>query len=234
MTRCFLQRVFVLGMVVFFMAAGMGWAAATSSSWNLLLLSCESFSEVTSNGRIWMDRNLGACRVATSTTDSEAYGDLYQWGRPADGHEDRKSGITSINSSDDVPGHSNFIVEPDTPFDWRATQDDNLWQGPSGTNNPCPAGFRLPTSTELDAEMKSWVSEDPDGAFGSPLKLVMAGYRNQNGDLLKEGEEGRYWSSTVEDTRARGLGFFALHVPPDANISGKARAWGVSVRCIKD
>jgi hypothetical protein len=31
-------------------------------------------------GRIWMDRNLGASRAATSPTDSEAYGDLYQWG----------------------------------------------------------------------------------------------------------------------------------------------------------
>ena len=27
-----------------------------------------------------MNRKLGACRVATSMTDTEAYGDLYQWG----------------------------------------------------------------------------------------------------------------------------------------------------------
>ena len=32
-------------------------------------------------GKVWMDRNLGAGRVATSSTDTEAYGDLYQWGR---------------------------------------------------------------------------------------------------------------------------------------------------------
>ena len=42
-------------------------------------------STVTSaNGKVWMDQNLGASRVATSSTDTSAYGDLYQWGRAAD------------------------------------------------------------------------------------------------------------------------------------------------------
>ncbi|MFT7002526.1 MAG: hypothetical protein ACJAVW_003569 [Spirosomataceae bacterium] len=42
-------------------------------------------------GKIWMDRNLGATRVATSSTDAYAYGDLYQWGRATDGHTLRTS-----------------------------------------------------------------------------------------------------------------------------------------------
>ncbi|SMN17648.1 hypothetical protein CRYPA_1272 [uncultured Candidatus Thioglobus sp.] len=29
---------------------------------------------------MWLDRNLGATQVAASSTDSAAYGDLYQWG----------------------------------------------------------------------------------------------------------------------------------------------------------
>jgi hypothetical protein len=37
-------------------------------------------------GKIWMDRNLGASQVATSSTHANSYGDLYQWGRRADGH----------------------------------------------------------------------------------------------------------------------------------------------------
>ncbi|MFZ1451482.1 MAG: hypothetical protein WAT20_02205, partial [Ferruginibacter sp.] len=45
-------------------------------------------------GKIWMDRNLGASRVATSSTDDLAYGDLYQWGRLTDGHQNRTSGTT--------------------------------------------------------------------------------------------------------------------------------------------
>ncbi len=39
-------------------------------------------------GAIWMDRNLGATQAATSSTDVDAYGDLYQWGR-SDGHQCR-------------------------------------------------------------------------------------------------------------------------------------------------
>lgn len=30
-------------------------------------------------GEVWMDRNLGASRAATSSTDTNAYGNLYQW-----------------------------------------------------------------------------------------------------------------------------------------------------------
>jgi len=36
-----------------------------------------------------MDRNLGATQVATSSTDENSYGDLYQWGRRADGHSNK-------------------------------------------------------------------------------------------------------------------------------------------------
>jgi hypothetical protein len=47
-----------------------------------------SFATVTSaNGKVWMDRNLGASKVASSITDTSAYGDLYQWGRGSDQHQ---------------------------------------------------------------------------------------------------------------------------------------------------
>ncbi len=39
------------------------------------------------NGQIFMDRNLGARRAAIAIDDVFAYGNHYQWGRPADGHE---------------------------------------------------------------------------------------------------------------------------------------------------
>jgi hypothetical protein len=43
-------------------------------------------------GKVWLDRNLGARQVCTSSTDEACYGDLYQWGRAKDGHESRTSG----------------------------------------------------------------------------------------------------------------------------------------------
>ena len=53
-------------------------------------------------GRTWMDRNLGASRVAMSSTDTLAYGDLYQWGRRSDGHQCRNSPTMTILSSTQI------------------------------------------------------------------------------------------------------------------------------------
>jgi hypothetical protein len=133
------------------------------------------FGVVESSGKCWLDRNLGATRVAQSTTDAEAYGHLYQWGRGTDGHQIRTSGTTSTLSGSNTPGHGNFILAPNSPYDWRSPQNDNLWQGVNGINNPCPAGYRLPTEAEWNAERQSWSSNNAAGAFASPLKLPVAG-----------------------------------------------------------
>lgn len=193
--------------------------------------------EITSpTGRIWMDRNLGADRAATSSTDSQAYGDLYQWGRAADGHQiihrfegDGKttSGTTETRSSTDQPGHGSFILAGD----WRNPGNNNLWQGENGVNNPCPAGYRLPTDAEWDAEINSWSSKNASGALNSPLKLPMAGSRNQSDGLLYSvGSNSLYWSSTVSGSDARGLFF----VSGTAYMGSYGRADGYSVRCLKD
>jgi uncharacterized protein (TIGR02145 family) len=187
-------------------------------------------------GEIWMDRNLGASQVATSSTDANAYGDLYQWGRAADGHEDRASSTTSTNATTAVPNDGNawdglFITEGSSPYDWLTPQDDNLWQGVSGTNNPCPSGYRLPTEAEWDAERQSWSSNNAAGAFASPLKLPVAGYRDHsNGSLNYVGSDGRYWSSSVSGTYASNLLFYSS----DADMYVNYRADGYSVRCLKD
>ncbi len=182
-------------------------------------------------GKTWMDRNLGASRAATSSTDAQAYGDLYQWGRAADGHQVRTSGTTSTLSSSNNPGHGNFILAPNSPYDWRSPQNTNLWQGVNGTNNPCPAGYRLPTAAELEAERVSWGSNNAAGAFGSPLKLPVAGGRYySSGSLGYVGSGGYYWSSSVTRENARRL----LFRSGSAVINRYNRAHGLSVRCIKD
>jgi len=185
---------------------------------------------VTSEGQVWMALNLGASQVATSSTDPAAYGTLYQWGRFGDGHEYRSSSTTSTQSSSDVPRHGSFILTSSDPYDWRTPQHDNLWQGESGINNPCPAGFRLPTETEWERERASWGSNNSAGAYASPLKLVLAGYRsNLNGALYLAGIYGYYWSSTVVKSSSR-----YLYFESDANMHYGARSCGFSVRCIKD
>jgi uncharacterized protein (TIGR02145 family) len=186
------------------------------------------------NGRIWLDRNLGAERVALDIDDKNSFGDLYQWGRSKDGHQLRTSATTSISSISDVTGHGLFILNSNFS-DWRVPQNDKLWQGVNGVNNVCPVGFRLPTADEWNAELSSWSRKDAASAFASPLKLPMSGRRGS--DEITYSLSG-YWSSTVSERLA-----FRFAFAKSESVSGStgnpwvqqaSRAWGFSVRCIKD
>ena len=180
-------------------------------------------------GKIWMDRNLGASQVATSSIDAASYGDSYQWGRGADGHQCRNSATTATLSPVDKPAHSNFILTPNA--DWRSPQNDNLWQGLNGVNNPCPSGYRLPSDNELTAERLSWSSNNAAGAFASPLKLPLAGSRDiRTGSIYELGSAGTYRSSTANGAYSLYL-FFSSS---DARIDSNSRAYGFAVRCIKE
>ncbi len=190
-------------------------------------------------GKIWMDRNLGAERVATSSTDALAFGDLYQWGRGADGHQCRNSGTRSTLSSSDKPGHGDFILVPGTSTtdDWRNPQSNALWQGVNGTNNPCPIGFRIPTEPEFRQERLTWASQTSAGAFNSVLKLPLAGFREQTGviSLVAEGSPyGFIWSSTVGSGTTSNRAEAFAYYPDRAYENPYMRARGYSVRCIKN
>lgn len=204
----------------------------------------------------WLDRNLGASRVATTFNDSQAYGDWFQWGRGDDSHQNRDSGITSILSLTDNPGHSNFINAYPNSYDWRSSKNNNLWQGVSGINNPCPLGWRLPTSVEWDTERLSWSSNNAAGAFVSPLKLTVGGSRIIDPDkplFNAGGYRGNYWTSTAIPegsyyNHSYCLNFSepavyyeagGLEVPSDAladaaSVRHYYRSTGFSVRCLKD
>ena len=175
-----------------------------------------------------MDRSLGASRVANDRSDDEAYGDLFQWGRAADGHQCRNSNTTNTTSDIDFPGHNEFIIGGG---DWRTTQKDELWQGINGINNPCPSGYRLPTDAEAAAERGTWTPNNLTGAFASPLRWTDGGFRDDAGAIRQVGGFGYYWTSTVNGTQA-GL----LH-PTDCCgtfLGDRPRQTGIQVRCIRD
>ncbi len=180
-------------------------------------------------GKTWMDRNLGASQAATTSNNFSAYGDLYQWGRFSDGHQCRNSPTTSTLSSSDQPEHGNFIT---TASNWRSPSNNNLWQGVDGVNNPCPSGYRLPTSFEFIAEIQSWSSNNSTGAFASPLKLPVAGYRDLGfGSLINVSAVGYYWTSTTSGSSFSTRMSFSSS---GTTAFATARASGSSIRCIKN
>ena len=181
-----------------------------------------------STGRIWMDRNLGATRVATSSDDVDSYGYLYNWGRNTDGHQERNASVTSTKASSSSPNTNLFI----NGYDWLDPSDNNLWQGVNGINNPCPTGFRIPTEQEWLDEKATWSSQNAAGAFASVLKLPYGNFRDyQRSDGLLSNDYARYWSSTtVGGNQSKAIIFDAGYV----GISTQYRGNGFSVRCIKE
>jgi len=183
------------------------------------------------DGNCWLDRNLGASRKATAYNDSQAYGYLYQWGRKTDGHQLTDSATTVTLSTTDSPGHGDFIISASSPNDWRSPKNDNLWQGESGTNNPCPNGWRLPTSAEWASIFSAEGITNYTTAYNSRLKLTAAGRRvDINGTVDLQGSYGYYWSSTVTGNNAYSTYF---HSSGASSSFGATRARGASVRCIR-
>jgi uncharacterized protein (TIGR02145 family) len=181
----------------------------------------------------------------SGATDATVYGDLYQWGRPTDGHEKRTSATTTTLSASNTPGHSNFILAPSVPYDWRSPRNDALWGATKTANDPCPAGWRLPTQAEWAsiyvASGNTWTWSNTttpgykistDGGTTVSLFLPAAGYRNQGSSTLgNAGTIGYYWSSTPYSTYSYYLYFSSGGVSPGSNYY---RANGYSCRCIAE
>ena len=220
-------------------------------------------------GKTWLNNNLGAdyanvdssaynpSQQATTSTDSLAYGSLFEWGRKADGHElmnrattgTKKYGITSTKA--DEPSDSLFIKVSSykDKEDWRVNPDDTLWASESSANNVCPAGYRLPLNPngaddaehELAVELNSWNSKDANGSMSSALKLTLNGYDHYSTARSvpdDAGFSGNYWSGSVipsdgnNSTVSYARDIYFGHYLDLLDSSHRADSMGV--RCIKD
>ena len=154
---------------------------------------------ITVDGKVWMDRPLGAHRAPTHITDDVfARGSQFQWGRESDGHEivvthgDDPLRRTFLNpyvtTQADDPNHSNVIInetETNLSFpnkDWRVNPDEDLWRGTNAPNNPCPAGFRVPTVREIQTFIRSvtGLTEGYQSASNSPTIVSLQGRLSQS------------------------------------------------------
>ena len=217
-------------------------------------------------GKIWMAFNLGATKlpsVPQTRGDAGSYGHLYQWGRGSDGHQiilpfnpvtNDPNGVaiggtpSSLTRPTQVP--TSQVSTSDNNFvrgftNWLASDIPTLWQGTSGTNNPCPAGFRVPTETEFSAETIKFSSQTTEGAFNSFLMLPTSGLRNSSdGTLIGSSNNsyfnynlGRYWTTTPTNpysgTQMRILSFGSGATGTGLIFNNQPKSNGYSVRCIK-
>ena len=173
--------------------------------------------------------------------------EIYTNGVETDGHQIRTSNTAAGPVASGNEG-ANFITT--RTIDWLSSRDNDRWNSGSGeapvkvtANDPCPTGYRVPTKTELEAERNNggegfWgtgsAQDNAAGAFASVLKLPVAGYReDSSGTLFTVGSKGSYWSSTVSGNnyiKASQLDISSS----SAGMKSSQRAYGFSVRCIKD
>lgn len=187
---------------------------------------------------IWLDRNLGANQVATAFDDFNAFGDWYQWGRLADGHEavtwtgilnSTVSGTTATQSTTDVPGNNLFISGVNN---WRNPVNNTLWNAPNYVNSPAPAGFKVPEYTIFANESTTFPTQNMNGGFNSRLKLTAAGRRNTANALFERGASGYYKTASVTSATSTNGVVFSLTDVTLNTFNAKAQSEASSVRCV--
>jgi hypothetical protein len=206
-------------------------------------------------GRVWLDRNLGATQVCADADgngiagpgDEACFGDYYQWGRAADGHDSSASDITPTLASSITPGTNTFVTNNSALYDWTAPGVDDgtigsdgslrtaAWED-GGDNDICPAGFSVPLMSELETERASWATSDA-GAFGSNLKIPTAGYRSRTDGVVQTGfgVGGYMWGRDAASFSYYTHFGSSLYFNASSSSSSSAtRAHGHSIRCIKD
>ena len=200
-------------------------------------------------GRTWLDKNLGAIKVCDKkrsefasdldyeNSQKDCFGDYYQWGREADGHQLKTSLTkTTLITSLTITG-SSFVLNNNsaTYYDWLDPTKNldvngkiraDKWQSVTGSSI-CPAGYRVPTSTELEDEGKNMDN------FINILKFPNSGYRSkiEANKIYAKGAYGSLWSTTSYYDKYNN--HYSYTEYSGNVIHGDERAEGRTVRCIK-
>ena len=196
------------------------------------------------------------------------YGKLYQWGRKyGQGYSGylcdisgnqvgeysdatvptfAEGGVSEIEGND----NSNANVFYTGPEDWADPVNDKLWN--SGTEDipvkteydPCPAGWRVPTYTELNElcqNRSAWTSDDGQNGYWfsgassytdevPQVFFPAAGSRDYyDGEAYLRGSGGSYWSSRPYDYHA----YYLLYFSNLLGLGNNRRSNGCSVRCVQ-
>ncbi|MFN9114914.1 MAG: hypothetical protein ACK5XN_33045, partial [Bacteroidota bacterium] len=178
--------------------------------------------------------NLGAANTSADpfAPGWEISGGYWQWGRVAQA----AAGPTGPGSSE---------ANDAAISGWNTTDAANgSWTDGSKTaNDPCPAGYRIPTKVEWDGVVanntKTIVGTSSSAAtnysagvkFGNQLMLPAAGFRYTNNGALFGRGFGDYWSSSEYGNNFAWNLYFDSS---DAYTYSDSRIIGFSVRCVAE
>jgi len=190
-------------------------------------------------GKVWLDRNLGAARVCEVYDDVACYGDYYQWGRNYDGHQDEMSetsGTQAVSldntSKDFIVSKHNFDYDWAYGIDIQGIKRNENWSKIDGSSI-CPAGYRVPSINELEAELIHDDVNSSSSVYKNFLKLPLAGYREyEQGLVVNNGEYGAVWANNISNSPQYTA--FLSFGNQSVRSGYDHRAFGFSVRCIKD
>jgi len=177
-------------------------------------------------------------------------GYLYQWGRgyapfAYSSPPSTQAGPVSLEEASGTYADK-FITSSGEgtwldPFDWSLWQEESQ---PAGSyNNPCPSGWRLPSSDNIHVlssgsiydrvqRINGWLKITEDGDTGYSLYLPAAGYiPKDDGTPASAGTYGRYWASIYAGVSQAMHLYFTNDVRA---ADGFPIANGCSVRCIQE
>lgn len=209
-----------------------------------------NYKTVTSptTNKVWLDRNLGASKVcdqnrnmfasdlAYETSQKDCFGDYYQWGRGADGHQIVSSATrTSLLPYNNTTISSFVLTDSSTTYyDWATGDTNGQYRNPllaktDGTYI-CPVGFRVPTMSELMAEASNMTN------LINVLKFPLNGYKSNNtaNKVYYKGYTGGVWSQTPDNTNPKYGTSLIYEQYTSSQRNGDLRAIGRGIRCIKN
>lgn len=186
----------------------------------------------------WIDRNLGADDVCDESNAINCYGNLYQWGRSADGHEKRDSALQDDNPTVWPYVSTAFETSDTGEFDWLnqtaagltpayVTERKEFWE--DNESGFCPKGWKVPTIDEIESMTVAEEITDKEKALASHLHIPDSGSRSSGGSLEEVGNSGYIWSSSLLGDRSEAY----TYKDSEAARADANRATGYSIRCIK-
>jgi uncharacterized protein (TIGR02145 family) len=203
--------------------------------------------------KVFMCHNLGANTSADPLTPSwELNGHYYQWGRNPtcfgqDGTDASNPCSSPVYGAAAPWGSTTANDNAGAITGWSTTAAANGdWTvGSKTANDPCPTGFRVPTTaqwsgvintslnsrTTVGSFSNSTTNYSNGVRFGDSLFLPAVGFRDAfNGTLNNRGVGGFYWSSEVSGSNGQNLTMFSN----DDSMGSNFRTHGFSVRCIAE